>query len=274
MKKILIGSRAAFEHFPTSYYRNISNSDYDYLVDLSKPEFDILIKGKISIAGKRAEFHNVNSYKGLHQFFDNSEEVAAPEYLYTLKLSHCFWNKRWQKTMDDILFFQRNKVQLNDRLFSLLYNDWTEIHGDKRSYLNVSNEEFFRDAVDRVYPHDFIHECIAYYGDPLYNKCKRDKNKAILSHDLFLELSYLDQLRLCREEIYATALERFVVPANFRINSKVAYLGACRLLLTSMTKGWFPRFIAENWYSLYKPDVDFISIFKEKINYVSQRIEC
>lgn len=250
-KKILVGSQALKIHFPND---NIKTHDHDYLIN-----------GKTG-RNKNIEFYDINENKGLKYIFDNNQEIAAPEQLYTLKLSHCFWNVHWQKTMFHILFCQQKGLKHDENLFQLLYNDWIPIHGKKRAYLNKSNEDFFKDNVKRTYQHDDIHQAVKYNDKPMFEYLKKDINKAMINEEMFKNLNQKQQFQLAREEIYVTALERFIIPKNFHIDRLTAYRAACRLLLTSMTKGWFPKFIALNWIHLNRPDNhDFIQLFKNKL---------
>lgn len=250
MKKVLIGSCAAKHWFPD--FRETKDSDY-------------LTDGNVK-STRQDESHNANDGIGLKWILDNTDEIASPEILYTLKLSHCFWNIHWQKTMFDLKFFQSKGIQYNKELFDLLYKDWEVIHGKKRAYLNKKNEDFFTEKVNRKYIHDDLHRAVAYYDEPMFEKLKHDKSKAFIDKDMFEDVSYEDKCRLCREEIYVTALERFLIPNEFRFSKTAAYVGACRLLLTSMTKGWFPLFIATNWSKLDKPDEhDFVGLFRQRL---------
>lgn len=258
MKAVLVGSSAASYHFAD--FREVK--DWDYLVD-----------GKTPDNLKHAECHDANLGVGLRKIYDEAPlrgkvegYIATPEQLYTLKLSHCFWDKvHWRKTMHDILFFQYNNVQYNEELFDLLYKDWTKIHGKKRAYLKAENDEFFaKDAVKRTYVHDDIHRAIAYYDRPMFEKIKKNIDLAMIDRGMFEALPYEEQLKVCREEIYVTALERFLIPQNWQIARLTAYMGACRLLMTSMTKGFFPKFIATHWKDLHRPDDhDFVGLFRK-----------
>jgi len=260
-RKILIGSRAArhwFEDFREP-------KDWDYITDYKNEDGrDAWIE---RINDEKHEFHTIWFCAGNRYILENTEcDIVKPEFLYTLKLSTCFWPVFWEKTMWDIKYFQEKGVQHDETLFKIMYEEHTRIHGRKRANLKKTNDEFFKDAVKREYVHDDIHKAVAYYDAPLYESCKKDKNKAFINESLFNKLSYEDQLRMCREEIYVTALERFLIPKDFKINRTVAYREACKLLLTSMTKGWFPKFIALNWFELYKPDDNnFVDLFKTKL---------
>ncbi len=251
-KSILIGSAAAQKWFP----------------DFRKPkDTDYLVNGNWSQTMTRQfEFHDARKGEGLTWIYENSDGVASPEVLYTLKLSHSFWNINWEKTVHDIAYFQAKGIQYDPALLKLLYKDWTKIHGAKRAYLNKSNEEFFKDGVTRQYVHDDIHRAVAYYDKPLFEVLKVDSNSANLSKNLFTKLPQSDKIKLCREELYVTALERFLIPKALRGSKLAAYRGACRLLVTSMTKGWFPEFIMLNWSELQYPDEhNFLTLFREKL---------
>jgi hypothetical protein len=255
--KTLIGSRAAIEHFP-DFYRECK--DWDYITD------------KDEESTREIEYHNTQNKEGLNYFLNNSSDIATPEFLYTLKVSHCFWNIKWQKTMQDILFFQDKKVVFNEELFNLLYVDWVNIHGKKRAYLKKSNEDFFKDNVNRVYVHDSIHVAMAYNTVPMYSILKKDPNSALLSEDLFNSLPVEKKFQLCREEAYVTALERILIPKKFLYSSMGAYRYAMCKLLTSMSQGFFPKFIALNWKELNKPDIDYISKFKENSHKLEKKL--
>lgn len=233
MKKLLFGSKRAKQLF--SDFR--APNDIDYIVD--------------TVNNK--EEYSYRENPGIQYLYENRDELTASD-LYTIKLSHCFWDIHWAKTMHDLLFFQNKSVKYDHRLFKLLYGGWVDKHGRKKAYLNKTNEEFFNDNVDRKINHDDLHYCLSYYGIPLFERIKVDLNKASVSEKLFYELSNEDKLKLCREEIYVVACERFLIPRNFKMPLIIAYKQAVRLLLTSMTKGWFPLYIALHWYQLNNPD--------------------
>lgn len=243
----LIGSKALAYHFP-DFYRKCK--DYDYIVNDNRT------------STREVEYHWAKSPG--HEWILQQGPIASPEILLTIKMSHSFWDVHWEKTMDDILFLQRKKIEYIPELFEQLYQYWIFVHGEKKANLNKDNTTFFEDSVQRKYIHDDIHKVIAYYDEPLYTRIKTDKNKANVSHQLFLQLSKEDQLKLCREEIYVTALERFIIP--HKESSSKAYFFACKQLLISMTRGWFPKYIVENWHLLHRPVDNFVAKFNQRIS--------
>ena len=248
MKNImLIGSKAAKIHFP-DFPREPHDTDY-----ISENEID------------KADCHYCEGFEYILKKYPNLD-VAPPEVLYTLKLSHAFWDVWWDKTMFDICFYQSKNISIDEELFAILYKDCEKRYGKKKAYLAKSNEDFFTDSVERIYVHDDIHEAIAYGNEPLYKKIKKDQSKASTSHDLFLALSDEEKLNLCREEIYVTALERILIPKDFHKHPFAAFKESAKMLITSMSKGWFPKFIVQNWLKIRDYKYDFVSKFKTKLN--------
>lgn len=236
MKKILVGSQAARIHFPD--FRPAKDTDYLVDCDVEKQ--------------KGVENKNITGKPGYAHIFNSNTSLATPEQLYTMKLGHCFWNVHWSKTMGDIRWFQKKGVKHDESLLKMLIADNTIIHGPKRARLNKSNEEFFTDKVQRKYVHDDLHRQVAYYDEPMFEKIKKDRTKAMVSKEMFDNLDFGDKIKTCREEICVTALERCVIPGL--LSPTHGYRKAICLLMTSMTKGWFPLFIALNWTTLCMPD--------------------
>ncbi len=259
-RSLLVGSRAAKYHFED--FRDDTNSDYDFWGCSDT---------HAKTSGERVEYKNVSQYPGLlkafNEEYDRSGTIASPRFLYTLKISHSFWlPRKFAKTMHDILFFQEKGVEFDDDLFKLLYADWVLIHGKKRANLNKTKAEFFSDNVKRVYHHDAVHESIMYGSRPMYFEIHKDGAEVLTDKKKFDNLSYEDKLKVVREEVYTTALERFLIPSDFKESPLIAYRNACRLLVTSMTSGWFPKFIVLNWSELHLPDKSYQDEFQKRID--------
>lgn len=243
---ILIGSRALL-HWYGSYanVRNAFKSDYDFIV------FEKPLQRICKSDDKVTERHFWPSVT----WFDSYEKnIAEPDVLYTIKVAHSFWPVHWNKTMKDILFLQSKNAKLIPELFEQLYAVWVKVHGSKDNVnLNKSPDEFFTKYVDRRVEHDELHKLIAYYDEPLHERIKRDDKTVFLSQKKFNGLSHEDKIKLCREEIHVIALERYIIPKNFDPIAvpRMMYHKACKDIITRMTKGWFPKFIVENWKELH-----------------------
>lgn len=188
---------------------------------------------------------------------------AIPDELYTIKLSHAFWelpNGSWNKHMADLMFLKHKGCQVIEGLYKLLYEIWTEKHGAKKMNLNQDASDFFDDAVKRKYDHDSVHYSVAYEpGKPLYELVMKDGESVQTDMKKVWALPFEDQVRLFREEVYATALERIVIPRNYMVSPGLAYHWALRRTITSLTKGKSARFIAENYDLFHRPDHDYVA---------------
>lgn len=241
--ELLVGSRAAKDWFP----------------DFREPK-DIDYFSPRKIAGAETFWHD-----SLVNYNWRYSDIASPDELYTIKVSHAFWNLHgtWNKHMYDVLFFQDALAEFIPELFDILYPIWEERYGKKRANLNAKPEDFFNKNVHRVYDHDSIHRSIAYYDRPLFERILRDGHEVAVDKAKFDALSYEDKLRLVREEVYATALERQLIPSNYKMSPRGAYNWAMMKTVTSFSKGWFPLFIVQNYQDLYKPDVNYLARHKE-----------
>lgn len=241
--QVVVGSSALREHFPD--FRE--PKDIDVLCDESPKE-------AVFPAGI-ADVYQVKTFK-LEDWFD--QELPSIDQLYTLKVSHIFWDNKFDKHISDIRYMQRSGAQVILPLYKVLYAEWENLYGKKKANLNVSAEDFFQSTVTRVYEHDSIHQSVAYYEEPLFNKILKDGSEVMVDVKKFWALSEIEKLQLVREEVYATALERMVIPSGYKYNARRAYWWALKKTITSFSKGWFPLFIVENIDKLWKPEIDYV----------------
>lgn len=196
----------------------------------------------------------------------NWQPVATLDELYTIKVSHIFWELRngtWNKHWFDILTLEQAGATFIPELYAILYPIWEELHGKKKANLEQSPEEFFNANVKRIYEHDSIHNSVAYYDEPLFNRILRDNHEVAVDRNKFEALSHEDKIKLVREEVYATALERKIIPSDYHMPPLQGYMWALQKTITSFTKGWFPLFIVLNALELRRPDVDFVKVHKD-----------
>lgn len=187
--------------------------------------------------------------------------IASPNELYTIKVSHSYWelkNGSWDKHIYDIRWMKRRGAQLIPDLHDLLYKIWEQVHGKKRSNLYMEKEAFFNDAVTRIYDHDSIHDSVAYGKEAMYNRILKDGSTVDIDNKKMWDLTHDELVRLFREEVYATALERIVIPQDYKVSPGAAYRWALRRTITSLTKGRSAKFIVENFEEFAIPD-DYVS---------------
>lgn len=258
--KLLVGSRALRYHFPEF---NREPKDTDYLTTDPVSDEERRNDRKIEYF-----YHPL-----LAEYLRPEVEPRAPgttvatiDELYTIKVSHAFWvlrNNSWSKHMFDMAFLKRNGAQLIPEFYDVLYKTWEEVHGKKKANLNVSADEFFNKTIVRKYDHDSIHSAIAYGETPLFEKILRDGSEVAVSRQKFEALSYEEKCMLLREEVYATALERQLIPSDFSASPRAAYSWALMKTITSFSKGWFPLWVALNYEDVRTPDVDFVKRFED-----------
>lgn len=212
--------------------------------------------------------------EGVDAFWDDRLENWIPagtnryatlDELYTLKVSHSYWELRngsWNKHMFDVVALKRAGAVLDLELHNLLYPVWEDEHGKKIVDLTQESDEFFSDAVRRRYVHDSLHESVAYGDRPLYESVLKDGKSVQMDMQKLRAMPFEDQVRLFREEIYVTALERLMVPNHYQYSPSRAYAWALRRTITSLTKGWSARFLVENFEVFRRPDIDYVAVHR------------
>lgn len=248
--KILIGSTALKEYVDIGR----EPKDIDYFTDHTFSK----------IEGTRVEPFYHPALKG---YFSEESRISTLDELYTIKVSHIFWDLRngtWEKHARDIMLMQKSGAQLIEPLYKILYKIWTEVHGDKKANLSQSADNFFNDKVVRKYVHDSIHASVAYYDAPLYERILADNEEVKVDKSRWDAMPLEDKLKCVREEVYATALERLVIPSDYTYSPRRAYAWALRRTVTSLARGWFALFIVENLEAVWSPDVNYVQIHKSK----------
>jgi hypothetical protein len=193
-------------------------------------------------------------------------KIPTLDELYTLRASHVYWfvEKTWLKHMFALTKYKAAGAELNDELHDVAYREWEKLYGKKKANLNAEPGDFFNASVTRIYDHDSIHESIAYTpGKPLFSKILRDDSKIAVSREKFQKLTEIEKLQLVREEVFATALERQLIPRDYEYSPRRAYDWALTKLITSFSKGWFTMYVVDHYSELRVPDIDFVARHKE-----------
>lgn len=193
--------------------------------------------------------------------------IASPAELYTMKVSHSYWeigegperDRNWKKHMSDIVFFQRKGVEFVPELHDILVPIWKDIHKKNPTNLKQSAGMFFNDAVNRKYDHDSIHDSVAYGDRPLYESILADGEEVMVDSSKFFDgMDYDTQLKLVREEVYATALERIMIPKDYKFSPTAAYSWALQRTITSLFKNRWATWTVLNYDTLARPDCDYV----------------
>lgn len=288
VKFLWVGSRAMNLHLPP--HRQVVPKDFDVIYAETNEEVEI---GKVysALGTDTIEFHTLPKDLFAKLLFDHRnynsfyENIGIPtlEALYVLKLSHAEYNIHWHKTVSHIQIMKKQlkinygkpDFNFNDLLpeykdlFYSLKKHWRVIHGKRKEQisLQVSKEKFFNNKVPRIYEHDYLHECVSYYNEPLYKSVLKNGHSVLIDEDKFNLLPFDDRLRLAKEEIYAIALERYLLPYEFKACTVNSYQRALRKVVIELSKGWFPTFIVDNYDKMYKMDFDYAKKFREVSKY-------
>lgn len=181
------------------------------------------------------------------------DRFATPDEILSIKISHSPWelnNGSWRKHMHDIVWLQDHGATEIPGWVDVLYPIWADKHGGKKVNLNQESSQFFTDAVQRTYDHDSLHDTVSHYDRPLWMEVLKDGQSVKMDMGKVWNLDFEDRIMLFREEVYATALERWLVPAWVKgreFSPTMAYMWALRKTITSLTKGQSSLFMIRNY---------------------------
>lgn len=235
---IIIGSVAAKHWFP----------------DFRQPnDFDIVTPIDSSCI-KTNKFVDIQSHRLFDLIVDASDNktFADPDVLLTLKLSHVHYDTVFfSKSINDIIFYQKHGCQVIEPLYKELAVLWNEIRPSKVKLKGVRVDEFFTSTVTRKYDHEWLHELVAFNARPLHERIRPDLTSVHCDYDMYMQLSKQQQAELALEELMVIAIERGkLTNKSTFIDIIQAMTNAIRLLITSISRGWFSRYYAENYYSI------------------------
>ena len=216
MKTIIIGSEAIkywFSNFPRL------PKDLDVIVE-NKEE-------KLELTGNYSKIEKLLN-PVLLKWHNSSNKYLKPDYLYTLKISHCFWNlenRSWSKHIWDVQWLKEKGCKFIPELFYELFAYWEIIHGKRKtSNLEMSAKDFFNNAIDYPIPHDDIHELLIQHSyfegqtEPTYKKILKQGQEVDVCMKKFEELTEKEKLNVVFEEVSVMAEERF--PKNIYFKAK------------------------------------------------------
>ncbi len=222
---ILIGSTALKHYFPDFPRKP---KDKDYVVD------------KRMKSGRSVEYL-VNPI--IYELYEGKDIIGLND-LYTLKISHLFWDINWSKHMFDVQWMKDKGCQINLDLFYRLYNYWNEYHGkNKRSDLKMSAEDFFDNALKCDYSHDYLHTLL----NPVPTYTKILIGEVEVGEDKFNDLSHEEKMDLVIEEVAVMSWERYS-----HMDYRVAFSRMLKKFIIAHAPLWEALFIIENYKKLHK----------------------
>lgn len=245
---MIIGSRALKYWFP-DFYRapkdfdiirtNKDLEDLKYLIKHNKQRIEYLYNPILS--------ENIALY--------SKDNYILPDVLYTLKISHMFWdNPKWDTHFQDIMFMKDKNCKLDIDLFYKLFEYWEIFHGKRKSSnLNMNSEQFFNNALKNKieYEHDLLHTLLV--NPPTYTKILMDGEEVLVSYDKFKLLSESEKISLVKEEVMVMAWERYYLWPY-----RKAYYVMLKKFIMNHAPLWESLFILDNLKKIYNPGFNFI----------------
>jgi len=246
---MIIGSTALKYYFP-DFPRDPKDIDY-------------CVETKSDIKSTRDVEYLVNPvfYKYVAENTLDVKGMPTIDMLYTLKLSHMFWDINWKKHIYDIEWLKDKGCIVIESLFYDLYEYWNSYHSkNTRSDLKMTGKEFFDNAVVCEYDHDWLHTLIT--PNPTYKKVLKDGAEVDVSKDKFNALSFQEKCDLVKEEVYVMAYERMP-----KLNYKIAYERMLQKFILSHAPLWEALFILDNFKDLYKPTINYTKTIENGIKF-------
>lgn len=235
----LIGSRY-IEGLGIPFYRQFK--DFDYLVREKDPHAPLRVAAGHTVESVRVEYH-VNHV--LHDWLDTHGNSL--EAMYTLKLSHAFWNIHWDKTRSDIAWYASRGVVHIPGLFDELYAHWITVHGPRKEpNFKKANGDFFRDAVERQVDHDRLHDLLKFGDRPMFERIKTDLSRAEVDEQLFLALSHDDKVSLVAEELMVLSVERNA-PRDLKYKPMVSNARMLKTMVLRLLPVWMAFWAVANF---------------------------
>lgn len=113
--------------------------------------------------------------------------------------------------------------------------------------LNVTVPEFFDDRVTKIFPHDWLHQVVAFNEVPIYTKMQRNPEMAWCSQDMWDTFTDVEKQQCVAEEAMVIAIERFLVPSDWKKPYRLSYMKSLEKVCTTLCSGWFRDYAIDNY---------------------------
>ena len=243
---VLIGSRALAYWDPSFKVRD--DSDWDIISPEPIPGAE---HHPVDFLNNR-EFTDLTT--NTIMFNDHKLAVASPYDLAIIKRSHLWRDLSFDKHITQYHKHLKTYADLLSEGDIRILNERIELtkkaFPQQQANLKKNKKDFFDDAVPKIVDHDYLHELVAFYKEPLYKRLQKPDHDVWCHTDLWDDLPYIDKVRCVSEEVSVLSVERFLLPDGWKIPSKIAYMKALGKVCTTVTSGYFRDFAIDNY-----PDV-------------------
>ena len=121
-----------------------------------------------------------------------------------------------------------------------------------------STKKFFDQSTNFVksyFVHDEMHNVMAHYDEPLYNRMLESKDSVKCLKSLWDKFTFEDKCRCILEEAYVIALERKILPGIFGgkqfFSPNASIEWSLMRICTTLCSGWFRQFATDNYIKIY-----------------------
>lgn len=181
---------------------------------------------------------------------------AHIDWLLFFKESHKFKKDsvHFLKTLNDIKLLREIGAQMPVSLQSPLFKERERLtYSNKLPNLNVKAGEFFNpNTVQYKYDHDSLHIAVALCDKPAYLYYKHPDKEVFCSEELFFAQTQEIRLAGVYEEACVLALERSLIPFDFKPSPHKAFAMALEKICTSITSGFFREFSYRHYHEVLK----------------------
>jgi hypothetical protein len=235
-------------------------------------EFQIAEESPATTAYLANAFEQIAAFTTL-EVYGETTISASLQMLYSLKRSHRFLARHWEKHIRDYHLLKTlvNGVDSMPEITKLKTEETK--HTKHSPSLNKSKDEFFNDDVsNHTFEHDEIHHVMAHREWPMFTYIADSSSGTVKSSkQKFFELTYQQQIQCVLEEAYVIALERGILPMLYEgkklADAKSAFQWSMMRICTTLTSGYFREFSVEHYPDICESyDPNYVDKFLKAVD--------
>ena len=238
--------------------------------------------GHVMVEIENSEENENNRHIYRHMLMEHANSVtpaglvrpASLNMLLFFKESHKYKKNsvHFLKTLQDILLLKSLGAVIPSTMKDLLVEREKLTYTNKLPVLDVGKKEFFNpQTVAYKYDHDDLHLAVALLDKPAYMYYISPGRQVMCSKELFDSCPDTVKLFGVVEESMVLALERSLIPFDFKPNPDKAFSTALEKVCTSITSGYFREYAYNHYweaqaaYRRVSRDTNYVDRFKEAL---------
>ena len=239
-------------------------------------------KGHVMVEIENSDENENNRHIYRHMLMEHANSVtpaglvrpASLDMLLFFKESHKYKKNsvHFLKTLQDIILLKSLGAKIPSTMSDLLAERERLTYTNKLPVLDVGKKEFFNpQTVTYKYDHDDLHVAVALLDKPAYTFYIDPNKQVMCSQQRFNECPGVVKLFGVVEESMVLALERSLIPFDFKPDPDKAFSTALEKVCTSITSGWFREYAYNHYweaqaaYRTVNKDKHYVDRFKEAL---------